>query len=268
MIKQLYKSTYEIPKMDCPSEENIIRMKLSDIQGIKHLDFDLRTRVLNVTHANSSEAILSALIPLGFGARLSKSEVVNEVNLKEESHENEAQVLKLLLIINAAMFFIEIIVGMYAQSMGVISDSLDMLADAAVYFISLIAVGKSTQAKHRAAKISGYFQIFLASFVIIEAIRRFYTGSEPEGQMMILVSILALIANLVCLLLLSKHRDGEVHMKASWIFSSNDVVANVGVIVAGILVTFLGSNLPDLIIGIIVGLVVLRGAFTILKLSK
>jgi Co/Zn/Cd efflux system component len=86
--------------------------------------------------------------------------------------------------------------------------------------------------------------------------------------MMILVSILALIANLVCLLLLSKHRDGEVHMKASWIFSSNDVVANVGVIVAGILVTFLGSNLPDLIIGIIVGLVVLRGAFTILKLSK
>jgi Co/Zn/Cd efflux system component len=268
MKDKLFKSTFEIPKMDCPSEENIIRMKLSDIEGIKRLDFDLNARVLNVMHEHDSENILTALIPLGFGVKLSKTQEVEVSSVKEESHEKEAQVLKFLLIINAVMFVLEMIVGVYAQSMGVISDSLDMLADAAVYFISLIAVGKSLQKKHRAAKVSGYFQLFLACLVLIETGRKFFVGSEPEGQSMIVISLVALIANLGCLMLLSKYREGEVHMQASWIFSSNDVIANIGVILAGVLVTTLNSNLPDLIIGIIVGLVVLKGSFTILKLAK
>lgn len=254
--------------MDCPSEENIIRMKLSDLEGIKHLDFDLDARVLTVTHENSSEVILSALIPLGFGAKLVTSQIVEGTVVPEDSHEKEAQVLKLLLIINAVMFLIEIVVGVYAQSMGVISDSLDMLADATVYFISLIAVGKSIQAKHRAAKVSGYFQLLLACLVLFETGRKFFVGSEPVGQLMIVVSVVALMANLSCLWLLAKFRHGEVHMKASWIFSSNDVIANIGVILAGILVSSLNSNLPDLIIGVVVGLFVLRGSFTILKLAK
>lgn len=269
MNDKIFKSTFEIPKMDCPSEENIIRMKLADIQGIRKMDFDLNKRVLEVVHISSPERVLAALLPLGFGAKLAQSIDASESIIDEHTNSaDEARVLKLLLLINAAMFVIEIVVGMYAQSMGVISDSLDMLADSAVYFLSLIAVGKSIQQKHRAAKVSGYFQFGLASFVIIETIRRFYTGSEPEGQLMMVISVIALIANLSCLMLLSKHRGGEVHMKASWIFSSNDAIANVGVILAGALVTTLDSNIPDLIIGIIVGLFVLRGSITILKLSK
>ena len=85
---------------------------------------------------------------------------------------------------------------------------------------------------------------------------------------MIGISALALIANVSCLFLLSKHKDGEVHMKASWIFSANDVIANIGVIIAGILVMLTGSSIPDLVVGIIVAAVVARGAFSILSLSK
>lgn len=109
-----------------------------------------------------------------------------------------------------------------------------MLADATVYGIGLYAVGRATSIKLRAASISGIFQIVLALGVMAEIVRRLIWGSEPEALFMIGVSIVALIANVVCLALISKHRDGEVHMRASWIFSKNDVIANSGVILAGV----------------------------------
>ena len=79
---------------------------------------------------------------------------------------------------------------------------------------------------------------------------------------------LALIANNVCLLVIFKHREGGAHMKASWIFSASDVIANAGVILAGVLVTATASNFPDLIIGTIIGLIVLNGARRILAIAK
>ena len=85
---------------------------------------------------------------------------------------------------------------------------------------------------------------------------------------MIIVSFLALIANGVCLYLLQKSKSREAHMQASMIFTSNDIIINSGVIVAGILVSVLTNRLPDLIIGSVVFLIVLRGAFRILKLAK
>jgi Co/Zn/Cd efflux system component len=85
---------------------------------------------------------------------------------------------------------------------------------------------------------------------------------------MIIVSILALIANSVCLYLLQKSKSEEAHMKATMIFTSNDIIINTGVIAAGVLVLLTQSKYPDLIIGAIVFLIVVRGAFRILKLGK
>ena len=82
------------------------------------------------------------------------------------------------------------------------------------------------------------------------------------------MGLLALIANVTCLILIAKHREGEVHMRASWIFSKNDVIANLGVILAGGLVAWTGSRLPDLVIGLLVALVVVRGGLLILQDAK
>src|SRR5690606_8126400 len=135
---------------------------------------------------------------------------------------------------NGFMFILEMVLGLIAQSAGLISDSLDMFADSAVYGVSLYAVGKALSLKQKAARISGYMQIVLAVFAFGEVLRRFIYGSDPESSFMIGVAALALIANISCLMLIYKHREGEVHMKASWIFSTNDVLANLGVILAGI----------------------------------
>jgi Co/Zn/Cd efflux system component len=183
-----------------------------------------------------------------------------EIEAKEQS-----RVLWILLTINAAMFIVEIVTGIIAESTGLIADSLDMLADATVYAIGIYAVGRAASVKISAASISGGFQIVLALGVATEIARRLIWGSEPEPLFMIGVSIAALIANVVCLAFISKHRDGEVHMRASWIFSKNDVIANSGVILAGVLVHVLHSRIPDLVIGILIVLVVLRGGITIIS---
>ena len=183
----------------------------------------------------------------------------------ENAGAGERRLLLVLLGINAVMFGVELAAGIAADSTGLLADSLDMLADATVYGISLAAVGRAASTKARAALLSGYFQIGLAVWVAAEVLRRFLRGSEPQFWWMIVVGALALAANVACLAMLAKHRKGEIHLRASFIFSTNDVLANVGVIVGGLLVAATGSPLPDLAIGAAVVALVLRGGLRIVR---
>jgi len=185
------------------------------------------------------------------------SECGCEIEIKDKA---QSKVLIILLAINAAMFVFELGLGWYAESTGLIADSLDMLADAIVYGIGLYAIGKAVQHKARAALISGWFQAALAMLIVGDIIRRVLLGSEPVSALMMGVGVVALIANVICLSLIQSHKDGEVHMRASWIFSKNDVIANIGVIFSGGLVWALDSRWPDLLIGSLIALVILRGA--------
>ncbi|WNH12445.1 cation transporter [Thalassobellus suaedae] len=263
----MFKTVFKISKMDCPSEENLIKMKLYDIEGVKQLEFDLKERVLVVFHTNNEKTIEKAIRELNLNeSKLSTEETDIVFN---ETQTNESKLLWIVLIINFAFFVIEMSTGFFSKSMGLIADSLDMLADSFVYGLSLLAVGGTILKKKRIAKYAGYFQLTLAIIGVIEVVRRFL-GLEalPVFSTMIIVSIFALIANGICFYLLLKSKSEEAHMRASMIFTSNDIVINLGVIVAGILVKWLNSGLPDLIIGIIVFVLVIQGAFRILKLSN
>ena len=188
-----------------------------------------------------------------------------EVEIKDQS---QRQVLYWLLGINATMFVIEMGIGLLADSTALIADSLDMLADAVVYGIALYAIGKSLLHKANAARISGFFQMALGLLIIIDIVRRSIYGSEPVSGLMMAMGAVALVANVICLVIIRKQKNEEVHMRASWIFSANDVIANLGVIFAGVLVFWLDSRWPDLVIGVIVSCVVLRGAKMILEDAK
>ena len=255
-----------IPKMDCPSEERLIRMALDGLDGVEGLQCDLQARTLSVTHRGESGPLLARLEPLGLGARVVESAEAGPAEAAVPETRDEAGTLRILLGINATLFLVEIVAGWLAQSTGLIADSLDMLADAFVYGLGLYAVGRSSRTKLRAAHASGVLQALLAAGVFVDVARRWVVGSTPEPPAMIGISALALAGNVACLLLLAGHRHGGAHMKASWIFSTNDVLANLGVMAAGALVATTGSRLPDLVIGTLVAALVLLGAVRILRL--
>ncbi len=266
----MQKTLFKISKMDCPSEENLIRMKLDSILTIKNLDFDIPNRELIVFYEeeNSEEQIEKFLLELNLGTKKIKTEKSEKETFVET--KNQRKLLWTVLLINFVFFVVEISTGLISKSMGLVADSLDMLADAFVYGISLFAVGKPLIQKQRVAKLAGYSQVILACIGFVEILRRFFGNEQlPDFQTMIIVSFLALLANGACLYLMQKSKSKEeVHMKASLIFTSNDIIINLGVLVAGILVNWLNSGLPDLIIGTIVFILVVQGAIRILKLSK
>ena len=262
------KTIFEISKMDCPSEENLIRMKLNGISSIANLDFDIPNRKLSVYHSGEIDQIEKSIIALNLGGKKISTEQTDQTHFGENT--NQKKLLWTVLGINFLFFVIEMTTGLISESMGLVADSLDMLADSFVYGISLFAVGGTLIRKKRIAKIAGYFQITLAIIGFLEVLRRFFGAEKlPDFSTMIIVSIFALIANGICLYILQKSKSKEeAHMKASMIFTSNDVIINLGVIIAGLLVNWLSSSKPDLIIGTIVFILVIQGAFRILKLSK
>lgn len=180
----------------------------------------------------------------------------------------ERTTLVAVLAINAVMFVVEAAAGWIAESTGLLADSLDMLADAGVYGVSLWAVGRSAGLRRAAGTASGYIQLTLGLVVLAEAVRRWLGHSEPWSTAMIVVGGVALLANLACLALLARHRHGEIHLRASWIFSTNDVLANLGIIVSGALVAWSGSRLPDLAVGALVSALVVRGGLRILAEAR
>ncbi|WP_406564521.1 cation transporter [Acinetobacter qingfengensis] len=261
-------SLYYIPKMDCHAEEQIVRLALANVNEIQQLNFDLNHRQLEIVHQQGLPIINTRLEALDFGAQLIKTDQCQKPRTFDQDNiQQQRKTLQLLLLINGVLFFIEFISGIIASSTGLIADSLDMFADAAVYGIALYVVGKAAKYQLKAAHLSGWIQLGLACMVIFDVIRRFLIGSEPQSMLMIGIGLLALIANITCLLLLSNHKENGAHMKASWIFSANDVIVNLGVIIAGGLVYLTESHYPDLLIGMIVSLFVLNGARKILALK-
>ncbi len=244
----------------------MIRLALDEIDDVKSVACDLAGRTIRVVHAGDPAPITARLGALGLGAELLDTSDAPLVEPEAPDPRREALTLKLVLAINAVMFVGELVTGWLASSAGLLADSIDMFADAAVYGLALYAVGRSAAAKVRTAHVAGWFQAALAIGALAEVIRRAVWGSDPEPPLMMIVAGVALVANVVCLWLVSRHRDGGAHMKASVIFSANDVLANAGVIVAGALVAWTGSRYPDLAIGSIIAIVVLLGARRILRL--
>lgn len=258
-------SRFRVGDMDCPAEESLVRMALD---GQAHgLEFDLLERTVSVWHAVPVEEIEVRIARLGMGCeRLASGPADGAPVAKVSDPVAERRALSWLLAINAAMFVIEGLAGWWAESSGLLADGLDMFADAAVYAVALYAVGHGAALQLKAARFAGWLQLLLGLGLFGQVAEHVLHGSTTVALAMMGVSVLALIANVGCMWLIAGHRDGGAHMKASYIFTANDALANLGVIVAGGLVAWLGSPWPDWVVGSIIGVMVLAGAVRILRL--
>lgn len=261
------KSAFFVAKMDCPSEASLAETKLKEIPFVSRIEADVGNRVLRVYHEGDSQRILSALNELGLRATLQSESIVEGERLATESQERRA--LRLALGVNFAFFLLESLAGIWAESMGLVADGLDMLADAMVYGLAIWAVGGEAARKKRVALVAGVVQSVLAVVGFWEVIRRFLgVESRPDVATMLVVSGLALVANAMCVWLLQRAKSKEAHIQASLIFTSYDVLANFGVMAAAALVYAFRSNLPDLIVGALIFILVVEGAVRIFKLAR
>ena len=264
-------TTYHVEKMDCAAEEQLVRMALEGVGGVRRLAFDLPARRLAVVHTCDRARVTEALVGLGLGAREVGHGPADLDGLDDEAADERGP-LWIALAINAAFFAGELAAGLVSGSMGLVADSLDMLADALVYALSLLAVGGTVFRKKRLARWSAYLQAGLAVFGLVEVVRRFITAeAPPDAATMAVVSALALAGNVATLLVLRRARgegQGEAHVEASWIFTSNDIKVNSLVILSALVVWATASPIPDLVAGALIFLVVASGARRILALSR
>lgn len=185
---------------------------------------------------------------------------------RDDAHRHiERRVLRNVLAINLGQSIAGIAVGLWAGSTALIAAALDNMGDASVYAVSLYAVGRALRVKVLAARLSGWLLIGLTVLLVIEVLRRFFGAEPPQGVAMMAMAAVNMGLNLICLRMLTAHRGHGVHFNAANVFTSNDSIVNLGIVVSGAAVMWLGSNWPDLIIGLIVAFVAARGGVEILR---
>lgn len=181
----------------------------------------------------------------------------------ETLREKQSSTLKIVLLINAFMFVVGIGAGIYAASSALLSDSLDNLGDALTYGLSLYAVYQSSQAKARVALFKGSLILLAAVVVLGQVIYKLVVPSVPIFEVMGVVSLFSLLANSVCLFLLTRHRKDDVNMSSVWECSRNDIASNISVFLAAGAVWFTQSGWPDVLIALGLGVMFLRSAFRV-----
>lgn len=179
--------------------------------------------------------------------------------------EDQRRVLKIALALNATMFVVEVTAGWIGNSVGLIADGLDMLADASAYVIALAAVTRGAEFKSNAAMLSGSLLLLLGMLVQVEAVARVEGGASPEGWLMIGIAAVAAGVNMKVLGMLGRHRESGVHLRATWIFTRVDVIANVAIVISGFAILLTGLRYIDLVVGAAIGLYVIKEAVEILR---
>ena len=262
-------TVFSVQKMDCPTEEQLVQMKLATVAGVDAAVVDLDERTVTVYHDANPDDVLGVLHELQLDATMLAADTGMPSPASSESDGRQRRVLVIALVINAVLFVAEFAAGIVSNSMGLLADSIDTLADASVYGLSIIAVGGTMVRKKRLAATSGYLQLALAVVGLVEVVRRFF-GDEslPDARIMIFVSLIALAGNIATLLILKRAKSPEAHFQASWIFTANDIKVNTLVIAAAVIVVITGNPLADLVAGAAIFLIVANGSRRILALSR
>ncbi len=173
-----------------------------------------------------------------------------------------------VLAINLVMFAVEYGASFFGHSLALSSDSFDMLGDAVAYAATLYVVNLGITAKRKAAQLKGWIILASAALIIASAIYRTFTLKPPHVEAMTYVGTLALLANLVCLALLTKFRKSDINMASVWLCSRNDIIANTSVLVAAGMVHLTKTPWPDLVVGFLLGMLFIKSALHIFSESK
>lgn len=175
------------------------------------------------------------------------------------------RILWIALLVNLAMFLVEIGAGLKSGSVSLLADSLDFLGDAANYGISLWVLGMALAWRARAAQFKAVSMLVFGLGVLGAALWHWWQGEVPSAPTMGLVGSLALLANVGVAVLLYAYRDGDSNMRSVWLCTRNDALGNLAVLAAALGVFGTGSAWPDLIVAGIMASLAVHSAIAVLR---
>ncbi len=178
------------------------------------------------------------------------------------------RVLWAALVINAAMFAVELAGGLHAGSVSLLADAVDFFGDAANYGLSLLVLGMALQSRARAALVKGLSMGVFGLFVLFQAAWSAATAHTPEPVTMGVIGALALLANVAVAAMLYAWREGDANMRSVWLCSRNDAIGNIAVMVAALGVFGTGSAWPDLAVAAVMGVLALASARSVIQQAR
>ncbi len=263
---------YRVTGMDCSSCAEKIQSAVAKLPGVEEARVSIASSMMTLKvddAARRTPAVEATVTGLGYHLdREDSSPTADEDELpKDLSHITPAyrRALWIVVLINVGYGLVEIVAGFVARSQALKADALDFMGDGLITFLGLLAIGWSLVWRARSALIQGLFLAALGVGVLLNTAYRVLVLNQPEAELMGAFGMIALVANVAAALVLIPHRAGDANVRAVWLFSRNDALGNVAVVIAAGLVFWTKTAWPDLVVAVIISGLFLQSAWSIIR---
>lgn len=266
---------YRVTGMDCSNCAEKIQSAVTKLTGVQAARVSIATSIMTVRIDDGERApeIEAKVRELGYHLERQGGRAANDDDddlPKDLSHITPAyrRALWTVVLINVGYGLVEIVAGFVAGSQALKADALDFLGDGLITFLGLLAIGWSLAWRARSALIQGIFLGLLGAGVLLNTVYRVLVLHQPEAELMGLFGLVALVANVTAALVLIPHRAGDANARAVWLFSRNDALGNLAVVVAAGLVYWTGTAWPDLAVAVVISALFLQSSWSIVRAAR
>lgn len=259
---------YRVVRMDCAKDAAEIEEAVWTGPGVEAVKVFTATHILTLhgRQANSrAPEIEGAVTRLGYGLEPFASDADASTAAPTHMAPKYRRALWIVVLLNVGYGIVEMISGFLSGSQALKADALDFLGDGLITFVGLLAIGWSMAWRARAALIQGIFLGALGLGVLVNTGYRFLAQEQPEAEMMGVLGFVALMLNVAAAAVLIPHRAGDANVRAVWLFSRNDAIGSLAVVVAAGLVAWTGMPWPDLVVALVIAGLFLHSSWFIVR---
>lgn len=251
---------YRIVGMDCADDARAIEAATRRLQGVESAEVSTASQILTLTAVSvlPFSDVAQVLAPLGF--RLEPS--TDDASAVSPAYR---RALWIVVALNVGYGIVEMLGGFFSDSQAVKADALDFLGDGGITLLGVLAIGWSLAWRARAALIQGIFLALLGLAVLGTTGYRIFVQEQPDAEWMGVLGLVALMVNVAATVVLLPHRTGDSNVRAVWLFSRNDAIGNAAVVAAAVLVRWLDSPWPDLVVAVAIAGLFLQSASSIVR---
>ncbi|MEW6639827.1 MAG: cation diffusion facilitator family transporter [Pseudomonadota bacterium] len=260
---------YRVTGMDCSACAARIEAAARSVAGVRDAKVSIASQEMTLRTEGGTAPLPEVERSItGLGYRLARIDWdEDDDQIPDLSHVTPAykRALWIVVLLNAGYGVVEIVGGFLAGSQSVKADALDFIGDGVISFLGLIAVGWGLAARARAALLQGIFLGVLGAGVLIGTAYRLLVHHQPEARLMGILALVGLAVNVMAAAVLLPHRQGDANVRAVWLFSRNDAIGNVAVVIAALLVAWTQTPWPDLAVAVVIAALFLQSSFSIIR---